>query len=75
MEGLTVKKACMKAYDDLPEVFGAMEFCRKVRFLTGRPHLMDSTIMRKMREMREQSLEYSYLCIDNHKAIYQKKKY
>ena len=43
----------------------------RVRSICERPELMDGTILRRLRELREDG-KINFTCVDNHKAIYQK---
>ena len=43
----------------------------RVRSICERPELMDGTILRRLRELREDG-KINFTCIDNHKAIYRK---
>lgn len=62
-----VSQAVRQAYTMVEERFSALEFCRRVRILSGRPYVFDSTILRTLRRYRN---ECPYKCIDNEKAIY-----
>ena len=57
-------------------LIGATEFpirslVDRVRSICERPELMDGTILRRLRELRADG-KINFICIDNHKAIYQK---
>lgn len=43
----------------------------RTRSICERPELMDGTILRRLRELREDG-KINFTCIDKHKAIYQK---
>jgi hypothetical protein len=67
----TVYDATRLAYNQI----GATEFpvralLTRVRSITERPELMDGTILRRLRELRDDGVNYEV--IDNHKAIYRK---
>ena len=49
---MTVKQATKQVYFNLPKEFHVLELVRGVKVTTGRPHLMDGTILRKLRELR-----------------------
>jgi hypothetical protein len=69
---ITVREACRMAYEKMPEIFSAIKFCALVRMITKRPSLMDGTTLRRLREIRAESIEYQYRCIDPEKAMYKK---
>jgi len=69
---ISVKAACIKSFERAAITFSAMQFCDEVRSWTWRPKLMDSTILRRLREIRAENAGFNYRCIDNEKAIYQK---
>lgn len=50
---MTVKDATRTAFDQMPDTFHILQLCRKVKAITGRDNLMDGTITRKLRELRE----------------------
>ena len=50
---MTVKDATKIAFDQMPETFHILMLCRKVNGITHRSNLMDGTITRKLRELRE----------------------
>lgn len=50
---MTVKQATKTAFNEMPDTFHILQLCRKVKAITGRPELMDGTITRKLRELRE----------------------
>ena len=69
---MTVYQAAGKSFDLMPEIFSNLEFCRMVRIMTGRPKLMDGSIMRRLRENREKRIESNYRCIDSEMSLYKK---
>jgi len=69
---ITVREAAKIAFRKMPDIFSAIEFCDKARVITGRFSLMDQTAMRRLREIRADSLEFNYRCFDNEKALYKK---
>lgn len=71
---VTVRKASEIVFDEMPEIFTAIDFCRRVRAITGRPALMDGSILRRLREARADSLRRQYRCIDQDTATYMKEK-
>ena len=71
----TVYKACSIAFEQMPEIFSSLDICRRVRILTGRPALMDGSILRRLRELRADRLECNYRCIDSKNSQYKKLSY
>jgi hypothetical protein len=69
---MTVYDATVKAFEMMPEIFSSLEFCRMVRIHTGRPMLMDGSILRRLREVRADRLEMNYRCIDSEISLYKK---
>lgn len=51
---ITVKQAVEMAFKDMPPEFHILQLCRRVKGITHRPHLMDGTITRKMRELKNE---------------------
>jgi hypothetical protein len=68
---LTVRQATKIAYDESPEIFHSVVFLLNVRRLLGRPACMDGTILRRLRELREDG-ELNYRIKNNDLSIYQK---
>lgn len=69
----SVYDATKMAYQKLDDRFNAPHLCQIVRHITGRALLMDSTILRRLRELREDEPErFNYKVIDNEKSIYKK---
>lgn len=71
---ISVRRASELAFSEMPDTFSANTFCTRVRIKTMRPMLMDSSILRRLREARADNLDYYYECIDNEKALYRKGK-
>jgi len=69
---ITVRSAAEQVFIQMPETFQAIQFCRRVRTVTGRFELMDGTILRRLREAREDSEVFQYRCVDQEKALYKK---
>lgn len=77
---MTAKKSIYSVYDatkiayaKLDNRFSALHLCQMVRHITGRAYLMDGTILRRLRELREDHpQEFNYIVIDNEKSIYKK---
>jgi hypothetical protein len=68
---MTVKRACEIAFRQMRKVYSVIVFCESVRMLTGRPYLMDGTILRRLRELRGESV-CLYRVIDPDKGKYLK---
>jgi hypothetical protein len=68
---MTVKEATHKAFIDMPDLFHVLMLCRKVKQITGRQHLMDGTITRKLRELRSDGT-IRYELTDKSRSIYSK---
>lgn len=70
---ITVEHATRIAFNSMPERFIVLRLCQAVRHLTGRAFLMDGTILRRLRELREREPEkYNYTVIDRERAEYKK---
>ena len=72
---LTVREATEIAFRNMDKKFHSIRLCQAVRELTGRAFLMDGTILRRLRELREESpADYNYKVINSDKGIYIKVK-
>lgn len=70
---ITVKDGTRIAFHIMDTKFHGIRLCQAVRQLTGRAYLMDGTILRRLRELREEDPErFSYQVIDSEKSIYKK---
>ena len=70
---ITVKDATRMAFRSMDNRFNAIRLCQAVRHLTGRAFLMDATILRRLRELREEDPEiFTYRVIDSEESIYSK---
>lgn len=70
---ITVEKATRFAFLTSGRTFHSYKLCNAVKEITGRPNLMDGTITRRLREIREKEPEiFNYRCIDNVEGIYEK---
>ena len=68
----TVYDAVHLAFNQIAgKEFSVHAVLSRVRSICERPELMDGTILRRLRELREDG-KINFICIDNHKAIYQK---
>lgn len=50
---MTVKDAVFEAYKEMPEVFHVLKLVNRVKIMTQRPHVMDGTITRLLRRLRQ----------------------
>ena len=69
----SVYDATHLVFNQQREFFPVMDLIRAVRRMTGREYLMDGTILRRLRELREDS-KINYEVIDTQKAKYKKLK-
>ena len=68
---MVIKKAVKLSYDRLPAQFHIWELIKMVRIMTGREWVTDGTILRKLRELRNNNIiNYEYI----HKNFKYKKK-
>lgn len=67
----TIRKATAKTFEEMPRIFGALEFCRKVRNKLG-TETMDGTILRRLRELRADGIA-SYVVFDTKNSQYIKR--
>ncbi len=73
---LTVKEAVAIAFRRMDNKFNSIRLCQAVRELTGRAFLMDGTILRRLRELRDESPEeFNYRVENSEKSIYMKVKF
>lgn len=69
----SVREATEMAFEKMDEKFHSIRLCQAVREITARPFLMDGSILRRLREAREELPEkFGYICVDNELGIYQK---
>ena len=69
----SVREATEMAFEKMDEKFYSISLCQSVREITARPFLMDGSILRRLREAREEFPEkFGYKCVDNESGIYQK---
>jgi hypothetical protein len=68
---MTVREATLKAYNDMPDEFHILQLCKKVKVIIGRQHLMDGSITRRLRELREDGV-IRYDVVETRHSIYQK---
>lgn len=68
---MTVKDATKQAFILMPDTFHILQLCRKVKAICNRPDLMDGTITRKMRELREKK-HIRYEVVEKQHGLYAK---
>jgi len=69
----SVREATEMAFNKMDKKFHSLHLCQAVRNLTERPFLMDGTILRRLREARENNPEqFGYIVEDNDAGIYRK---
>ena len=68
---VTVYDATRLAFNGMREFFPVLDMVRAVRRITGREYLMDGTILRRLRELREDGF-INYEVFDTQKAKYKK---
>ena len=68
---MTVKEATKIAFSQMPDTFHILQLCRKVKAITHRPDLMDGTITRKLRELREDHT-IRYEVVEKQTSLYAK---
>ena len=70
----SIKKTILKAWEKLPDRFGAftLALCVRNRMKEYNKYPFDGSILRRLRELREDGL-LDYRVIDNAKSIYEKK--
>ena len=70
----TVREATEIAFKEMGNKFHSIHLCQAVRNITARPFLMDGTILRRLREAREDDPQsFGYIVKDNDAGIYEKK--
>ena len=70
---ITVKDATRMAFSSMDDTFPSIRLCQSVRNLTGRAYLMDGTVLRRLRELRDKEPEkVNYRIFDYEKSIYKK---
>lgn len=69
---ISVRRAVEMAFEIQGNLFHAPQLCREVRVITGRPLLMDGTILRRLREARADDLRYYYRVANSETSLYRK---
>lgn len=68
---VTVYEATRLAFNQQRDIFSVLDLVRSVRRITGREYLMDGTILRRLRELREDG-RVKYSIFDYTTAKYKK---
>lgn len=69
----TVKEATAQAFNEMDETFHTFQLVALVRGKTARAFLMDGTILRRLRELREDYPQiYGYEVVDKDASRYKK---
>lgn len=69
----TVKQATEMAFQRMPLDFDAIRLVDTARRIMARPHCFDGTILRRLREIRDENPEYyNYKVVDTETGKYQK---
>jgi hypothetical protein len=68
---VTVYEATRLAFNQQRDIFSVLDLVRSVRRITGREYLMDGTILRRLRELREDG-KVTYTIFDNATGKYKK---
>ena len=68
---VTVYEATRLAFNQQRDIFSVLDLVRSVRRITGREYLMDGTILRRLRELREDG-RVRYTIFDYTTAKYKK---
>lgn len=69
----TVKQATAQAFKTMPQIFDGISLVTMARALMGRPGCFDGTILRRLRELRdEKPAEFNYKVIDTDLSKYKK---
>lgn len=72
---IPIKESARLAFNRMDVKFHSIRFCQAVREISGRAFLMDGTILRRLRELRDEDpAKYDYICIDNTEGLYKKVK-
>lgn len=58
----------------MPEKFSPLRFCNRVRAITDPYWPMDGTILRRLRELREDNPEFNYRYAGGELAYYEKRR-
>jgi len=71
---ISTKQACRMVYAMMPEKFSPLRFCNRVRAITDPYWPMDGTILRRLRELREDNPEFNYRYAGGELAYYEKRR-
>lgn len=71
----TVKQATAQAFEKMPDEFLSINLVAHARAIMARPACMDGTILRRLRDLRdEKPAAYNYEVIDHDQSKYRKLK-
>jgi hypothetical protein len=68
---MKLKRYVEEVYNKMPNEFYGLDFLRKVRERSGRFYVFDDTILRYLRELREEG-KINYKVIDQKRSKYKK---
>ena len=72
----TVKQATALAFDSQPDRFNAINLVQMARALMARPSCFDGTILRRLRELRDENpIKYNYQVTDPDAGKYEKREF
>lgn len=69
----TVKQAVAMAFNNMPETFDGISLITMTRAILARPACFDGTVLRRLREIRDENpKKYNYRVIDHDLSKYKK---
>jgi hypothetical protein len=71
---ITTRQACRMAWNIMPDRFTPLRFCNRVRAIVAPDFPMDGTILRRLRELREDHPEFNYRYAGGELAYYEKRR-
>ena len=71
---ITTRQACRMAFVMMPDRFSPLRYCNRVRNIMHPEFPMDGTILRRLRELREDHPEFNYRYAGGKLAYYEKRK-
>ena len=71
---ITTRQACRMAWSIMPDRFTPLRFCNRVRAIVAPDFPMDGTILRRLRELREDHPEFNYRYAGGELAYYEKRR-
>lgn len=71
-----MREATRLAYANMPATFQSQHLVQMARSIMARPSCMDGTILRRLRELRDDDpVHFNYVIIDNDQSLYRKTEY